>query len=66
MIKDKIVKKIELKGSITIEEYINFCLFDAEGYYSKKNPLGKTGDFITSPEISQLFGEIIGLYIFSY
>ena len=29
----------------------------------KSNPLGKSGDFITSPEISQLFGEILGLYI---
>ena len=47
-----------------IEQFIHICLFDKEGYYSIVNPLGKSGDFTTSPEISLLFGEIIGLYIF--
>jgi NADH dehydrogenase [ubiquinone] 1 alpha subcomplex assembly factor 7 len=39
------------------------CLYDPEhGYYRKKDPLGRGGDFITAPEISQVFGELIGLW----
>jgi SAM-dependent MidA family methyltransferase len=39
------------------------CLYDPEhGYYKKKDPLGRGGDFITAPEISQVFGELIGLW----
>ena len=64
MIKNKIINEIQ-KGShgISLEKFIDICLFDNEGYYETSNPLGKSGDFITSPEISQLFGEILGLYI---
>jgi NADH dehydrogenase [ubiquinone] 1 alpha subcomplex assembly factor 7 len=39
------------------------CLYDPEhGYYKKKDPLGRGGDFITAPEVSQVFGELIGLW----
>ncbi len=39
------------------------CLYDPEhGYYRQKDPLGRGGDFITAPEISQIFGELIGLW----
>ena len=67
MIKNKIIKKIkENNKSINIENYTKICLYDQKGYYHKNNILGQSGDFITAPEISQLFGEIIGLFIFSY
>jgi len=66
MIKKKISETIlSRKKAITMEEYINICLYDKDGYYIKLNPIGKSGDFITAPEISQLFGEVIGLFIFS-
>jgi len=66
MVKEKIIKKIiENNQPITIEEYIEFCLYDKQGYYKNNSILGKSGDFITAPEISQLFGEIIGLCIYS-
>lgn len=55
--------------SYSLSQIINKALFDKEnGYYRNKNPLGKNGDFITSPEISQIFGEVFLnylLYIFS-
>ena len=66
MIKERIIKKIlDNNQSITIEKYIEFCLYDNHGYYTNNNIVGKSGDFITAPEISQLFGEIIGLSIYS-
>ena len=49
---------------IPIDRFIENALYDKEyGYYSKKIPFGKYGDFITSPEISFLFSEIIALWV---
>ena len=57
---------IEKKGSIPISEFMEIVLSSKEdGYYSKGDPIGANKDFITAPEISQLFGEIIGVFIAS-
>ena len=51
-------------GFIRLDDYMYLCLHhDVHGYYRTGNPLGKTGDFITAPEISQIFGELIGVFI---
>ena len=64
MIKEKIINEIKnKKNCINLEKFIDICLFSQEGYYYNNLPIGKSGDFITAPEISQLFGEILGLYI---
>jgi NADH dehydrogenase [ubiquinone] 1 alpha subcomplex assembly factor 7 len=64
-LKIKISNVIKISGPITIERYMAYCLYDSEyGYYINSNPIGSSGDFITAPEISQMFGEIIGLWIF--
>lgn len=52
------------QGSISISDFMNAALYHKEyGYYMNKLPLGKDGDFITAPEISQLFGETIAVWV---
>lgn len=61
-----IKEKIRLNGPITVAEYMHIITTNpTEGYYMKKEVIGQGGDFITSPEISQLFGEILGVWFFS-
>ena len=51
-------------GGFSIAEYMKACLFDPKyGYYRTQRIFGKEGDFVTAPEISQMFGEIIGLWL---
>ena len=59
----KLAARIAADGPITLHDYMEACLYDpAHGYYKKRDPLGRGGDFITAPEISQVFGELIGLW----
>jgi len=65
--KDKVLSIIQEKGYIFLDEFIDISLNKLElSYYRSENPLGKKGDFITAPEISQLYGEIVGVYIANY
>jgi len=65
-VKKKIIEKINEKTFIQVDEFINSCLHEKNAYYLEKKPIGKNYDFITAPEISQMFGEIIGIYILNY
>ena len=65
-IKKILIDKIKKNGSINVGEFIRVCQFEGDGYYLKNNPIGKSNDFITSPEISQIFGEIIGIFLINY
>lgn len=58
---------IKARGPLTIHEYMSQCLHHSTlGYYQhKSSKIGSEGDFITSPEISQLFGEMIGIWCVS-
>ena len=52
---------------IPIDEFISNVLYDkTHGYYSKKIPFGKNGDFITAPEVSFLFSEILAIWVISF
>jgi NADH dehydrogenase [ubiquinone] 1 alpha subcomplex assembly factor 7 len=59
---DRLKAQVRASGPMSIADYMSACLFDpAEGYYSTREPFGVQGDFTTAPEISQMFGELIGL-----
>jgi NADH dehydrogenase [ubiquinone] 1 alpha subcomplex assembly factor 7 len=63
----EIINKFYKKKSIPLNEFMNFALYDEKhGYYIKKNPFGKKGDFITSPHVSNLFGEMISIWCVAY
>src|SRR5579863_10016934 len=59
----RIARQIRREGPLSIAAYMAIALHDPEaGYYARHDPLGTAGDFITAPEISQIFGELIGLW----
>lgn len=57
-----LLRQIARLGPMTVSEFMAQCLYHPEhGYYTGANPLGTKGDFTTAPEISQMFGELVGL-----
>lgn len=59
---DLIARRIASEGPITVADYMTDCLLHPSlGYYTTRPVFGAEGDFITAPEISQMFGEMIGL-----
>ncbi len=63
-LKDRILAHIRETGPMSVGAYMSWCLLDpAQGYYPTRDPLGIDGDFITAPEISQMFGEVLGLWL---
>jgi NADH dehydrogenase [ubiquinone] 1 alpha subcomplex assembly factor 7 len=60
----EIRRLIRIAGPMPIAEYMRLCLTHPQhGYYIKHDPIGAGGDFITAPEISQMFGELIGVWL---
>ena len=59
--------KLKKNHKLSLDRFINLALYDKKfGYYMKKNPFGKKGDFITAPNISRLFSEMIAVWIISF
>ncbi len=59
----RIREEIRRDGPISVERYTALCLFDPDyGYYTTRQPFGVEGDFTTSPEISQMFGEMLAAW----
>lgn len=63
-LEELIKERIREHGAITVADYMQIALSHPEhGYYMQRDPFGVAGDFITAPEISQVFGEIIGAWL---
>ena len=59
--------KISRSTNLALDQFIDWALYDKNsGYYMKKNPFGKEGDFITAPNITRLFSEIIAVWIITF
>ena len=66
MLSKRKINKIKLlnnKKNLRLDKFIDLALYQRNGYYLSKKPIGRKFDFVTSPEISQMFGEIIGVYL---
>jgi SAM-dependent MidA family methyltransferase len=62
-LKDALIALISEEGPISVERYMALCLgHPTLGYYTTRDPFGADGDFTTAPEISQIFGELLGLW----
>ena len=60
---DRLIAQIAESGPISVAQYMTACLHDPlDGYYATRPALGAAGDFITAPLVSQMFGELIGLW----
>lgn len=59
----ELVRLIETTGPMPLDRYMALCLgHPLHGYYMSRDPFGRGGDFTTAPEISQMFGEIVGIW----
>ncbi len=59
----RLAQLIGVSGPVSIGEYMQLCLTDPRhGYYYRREAIGLSGDFVTSPQVSPLFGEMIGVW----
>jgi SAM-dependent MidA family methyltransferase len=62
-LESEIRRRISIAGPMPVRQYMALCLAHPEhGYYTTRDPFGRGGDFITAPEVSQMFGELVGLW----
>ncbi|CAN5676235.1 class I SAM-dependent methyltransferase [soil metagenome] len=62
-LRDRLIAQVRESGPMSVAQYMTACLHDPQdGYYATRPALGADGDFITAPLVSQMFGELIGLW----
>jgi NADH dehydrogenase [ubiquinone] 1 alpha subcomplex assembly factor 7 len=60
---DRLAAQIEAQGPLSVAQYMTACLHDPQfGYYAARPALGEDGDFVTAPLVSQMFGELVGVW----
>ena len=65
-LRERLAAEIAANGPISVARYMTACLHDPDfGYYATRPALGEDGDFITAPFISQMFGELVGVWLAS-
>ncbi|MDP3175469.1 MAG: SAM-dependent methyltransferase [Phenylobacterium sp.] len=63
-LRERLIRQLTTSGPIDVDQYMTACLHDPDfGYYATRPALGAAGDFITAPLVSQMFGELIGLWL---
>jgi len=63
-LRERLTAQIAAQGPITVAQYMTACLHDPEfGYYATRPAIGADGDFVTAPMVSQMFGELIGVWV---
>jgi NADH dehydrogenase [ubiquinone] 1 alpha subcomplex assembly factor 7 len=62
-LRDRLSAQIASGGPISVAQYMTACLHDPDfGYYATRPAIGAEGDFITAPMVSQMFGELLGVW----
>src|SRR5579862_668592 len=65
-LESEIRRLMGIAGPMPVAQYMRICLTHPQyGYYTTRDPIGARGDFITAPEINQMFGELVGLWLAS-
>ena len=63
-LKSELIAMIKAQGPLSIAAFFTECLLHPKfGYYTTRDPFGARGDFTTAPEISQMYGEMLGLFL---
>jgi NADH dehydrogenase [ubiquinone] 1 alpha subcomplex assembly factor 7 len=62
-LRDRLAAQISASGPLSVAQYMTACLHDPDfGYYATRPALGEAGDFVTAPLVSQMFGEMLGVW----